>query len=435
MPDESNNASRNASSGDREQTGSVVTFPRERTVELPSHNLPLALSSFIGREREVAEVEGLLSRRRLLTLCGPGGCGKTRLALAVARDLVGGYEDGVWLVELAALSDPDLVPRALASALGVRETPDRPLTEVLVEYLGPRKTLLVLDNCEHLVEGCAALAEALLRACPDLKILATSREPLRVAGEASLPVPSLSVPDPGRLLPAEELGRYEAVRLFVERARAVDADFGLTERNAPAVARLCQELDGMPLAIELAAARTRVLTVEQISQKLKDLLSFLTAGSRTAPPRHQTLRATLSWSYELLDGRERELLGRLSVFAGGWDLEAAEAVGTGESVEAGRVLDLLSQLVDKSLVVVEPSPLDAQARRYGAGAHPPVRAGTPRAERRGRGDPPPPRRLLPGPGRGSTPKAPGGGGVAGEAGTGERQPARRPFVGARRRRD
>ena len=246
---------------------------------------------------------------------------------------------------------PKLVAGAVASALGVRETPDRPLIEMLVEHLKSRKTLLVLDNCEHLVEGCAALADTLLRACPDLEILATSREPLRIAGEASWLVPSLSLPEPERLLPAEELKRYEAVRLFVERAKAVDAGFALTELNASAVARLCRELDGIPLAIELAAARARVLTVEQILGKLEDLLGLLTTGSRTAAPRHQTLRATLEWSYELLSEPEQGLFRRLSVFAGGWTLEAAETVGAEEPVEAGEVLDLLSNLVDKSLVV------------------------------------------------------------------------------------
>src|SRR5215210_2092289 len=227
----------------------IALLPRAR----PPDNLPLELTSFIGREREVAEIEGLLAGRRLLTLCGPGGCGKTRLALAVAQDLFEGFEDGVWWVELASLSDPNLVSGALASTLGVRDVPDRSLTELLVEHLKPRKTLLVLDNCEHLVEGCAALADTLLRACPELVILATSREPLRVAGEAIWMVPSLSLPDLRGDTPLGELGRYEAVRLFVERAGATDAGFALTERNALAVTQLCHKLDGIPLAIELAA--------------------------------------------------------------------------------------------------------------------------------------------------------------------------------------
>jgi predicted ATPase/DNA-binding SARP family transcriptional activator/predicted RNase H-like HicB family nuclease len=357
MPDETNYSPRDAPPGDQEKTGSLIAFPRARLPKKrPPDNLPLQLTSFIGREMEVARVERLLvGGTRLVTLCGPGGCGKTRLALAVAQEMVEGFEDGVWWVELASLSEPDLVPGALASALGVREVADRSLTEALIEHLKPRETLLVLDNCEHLVEGCATLVDTLLRACPKLEILATSREPLRIAGETIGVVPSLSLPDPGRLPPAGELGRYEAVRLFVERAKAVDSGFALTGRNAAAVVRLCRKLDGIPLAIELAAARVRALTVEQILEKLEDPLGLLTTGSRAAAPRHQTLRATLQWSYELLSEQERELLGRLSVFAGGWDLEAAEAVGAKEPVEAGRVLDLLSTLVDKSLVVAEKS--------------------------------------------------------------------------------
>jgi predicted ATPase len=285
MPDDETSSPRDVPLRDppKDKTGSLVAFPRAR--ERPSDNLPLELSSFIGREREVAEIKRLLAGRRLVTLSGPGGCGKTRLALAVAQDLVEGFEDGVWWVELASFSDPELVLRAAASALGVREAPDRSLTGALVEHLKPRKTLLVLDNCEHLVEGCAALADTLLRACPDLQILATSREPLRIAGEATWLVPSLSLPDPRRPPPAGELARYEAVRLFVERAGEVDAGFALTDRNASAVARLCHGLDGIPLAIELAAARTRVLTVEQISEKLEDPLGLLTTGDPRVEPR------------------------------------------------------------------------------------------------------------------------------------------------------
>src|SRR5215217_2660055 len=351
MADQANHSPREVPERERGETTSLVAFPRTRSQARPIDNLPLELSSFIGREREVAEVKRLLADRRLLTLCGPGGCGKTRLALAVAQDLAEGFEDGVWWVELASISDPELVALTVASALGVREAPDLSLTEVLVEYLRSRKTLLVLDNCEHLVETCADLANTLLRTCPDIEILATSREPLRISGESNLVVPSLSVPDPARTPPAGELVGYEAVRLFVERARAVDAGFAPTERNATAVARLCRKLDGIPLALELAAARMRVLSVEQISEKLEDPLRLLTKGSRTAAPRHQTLRATLQWSYGLLNEAERALFGRLSVFVGGFTLEAAEVVGAGEGVEAEEVLDLLSQLVDKSLVV------------------------------------------------------------------------------------
>jgi predicted ATPase/DNA-binding CsgD family transcriptional regulator len=315
--------------------------------------LPLERTSFVGRDREIAEIERLLSDRQLVTLCGPGGAGKTRLALAVARDLVEGFEGDVWWVELASISDPELVPRAVASALGISEAPELSPTEALVDNLKDRRALLVLDNCEHLIEACADLADVLLATCPDLKLLATSREPLRVQGETNFMVPSLSVPDPGLSIATGELADYEAVRLFVERASAVDSGFALTERNAPAVARLCDRLNGIPLAIELAAARTRVLSVEQILEKLDDPLNLLSSGGRTAAARHRTLRATLEWSFGLLEEAEKALFYRLSVFVGGWDLEAAEAVGTGDAVEAGLVLDLLSALVDKSLVVVE----------------------------------------------------------------------------------
>jgi non-specific serine/threonine protein kinase len=319
------------------------------------------LSSFVGREQEITEVRRLLveeDKNRLLTLTGPGGGGKTRLALAVASKVAERFEEGggVWWVGLASLSEPDLVPWAIASTLGVRESPGRSLTEMLVEHLGSRKnTLLVLDNCEHLVDACAALADTLLHACPNLQILATSREALGIVGERAWLVPSLSLPDTGRLLPPlEELRRYEAVRLFLERAVAVAGRFELTEQNKSAVVRLCERLEGMPLAIELAAARARVLSVEQIASRLKDSFKLLATESRTARARQQTLRATIDWSYELLSEREKLLFRRLAVFAGGWTIEAAEEVcAAGAEVEgADEVLDLLTHLVDKSLVLV-----------------------------------------------------------------------------------
>lgn len=263
-------------------------------------DLPLELSSFVGREKEIAEVEKLLATTRLLALTGSGGCGKTRLALEMSRDIVEEFEDGAWWVGLASLVEPDLVPKAVASALGVREQSGRTPTEALCDYLRYRKLLLILDNCEHLIGACATLADALLRACPNLRILATSREALGIAGETCWPVPSLSLPAASHLPPVEELLRYEAVRLFVERAAAVLPGFAPTERNAPAVADVCQKLDGIPLAIELAAARVRVLTVEQIAERLDDCFGLLTFGSRTALPRQRTLRATIDWSYELL---------------------------------------------------------------------------------------------------------------------------------------
>ncbi len=330
----------------------VVTFLRARTPEHPpDNNLPLELSSFVGREQEIAEVKRLLAEHRLLTLTGPGGCGKTRLALEVAAELVEGFKDGAWLVELASLSYPALVPQAVASVLGVREQPGRSLTETLSNHLKLKELLLVLDNCEHLVEACAELAEALLRTCPSLRILATSREALGTAGETRWLVPSLSLPDPHYLPPVEELPQYEATRLFIERA-AVLPTFKLTDRNAAVVAKVCQRLEGIPLAIELAAARVRVLTVEQIAERLDDRFRLLRTSSRTALPQHRTLRAAMDWSHELLSDKEQILFRRLSVFAGGFTLEATEAACVSEGIEKNEVLDLLSHLVDKSLVLV-----------------------------------------------------------------------------------
>ena len=327
--------------------------PAPRSPDRPHHNLPLELSSFVGREKELAEVRRLLQDTRLLTLTGSGGCGKTRLALAVAREVVEGFEAGVWLVDLAPLAEPSLVPQALASTLGVREQPARSLSETLSDYLGSKKVLVVLDNCEHLVETCAELVEALLRSCPELRILATSREALGIAGEISWPVPSLTLPDLRRLLDIESLSRYESARLFVERAAAVKSTFTLTEQNAPAVARVCYRLDGIPLAIELAAARTKVLSVEEISDRLDGSFGLLASGGRTALPRHRTLRSTMDWSHELLPEEEQTLFRRLTMFTGGFTLEAAESVCAGEDLDRDEVLELLSHLVDKSLVTAQ----------------------------------------------------------------------------------
>jgi predicted ATPase/DNA-binding CsgD family transcriptional regulator len=338
----------------------VGAEPAPRTPELPPHNLPLELSSFVGREKEVAEVQRLLENNRLLTLTGSGGCGKTRLALAVAGKLVKDSEDGVWLVDLASLADPALVPQAVASTLGVREQPGRMLTETLSDYLGSKKVLLVLDNCEHLIEACAELAEALLHSCPELRVLATSREALAITGEVTWVVPSLSLPDLRHLPAVESLFRYESACLFLERTAAVRPTFTLTEQNAPAVAQICYRLDGIPLAIELAAARAKVLSVEQIADRLDDSFRLLSAGGRTAIPRHRTLHATMDWSHELLPTEERALFRRLSVFASEFTLEAAESVCAGEDLERDEVLDLLSHLVDKSLVSV--AERDGEAR-------------------------------------------------------------------------
>ena len=316
------------------------------------NNLPLQLTGLVGREREIAEVGRLLADARLLTLTGPGGSGKTRLALTVAGEVVEEYEDGAWVVELAPLSDPELVPQAVASVLGVREVPGSPLLKTLADHLLSKSMLLVLDNCEHLIDSSASLAEALLRRCPDLSILATSREALGLTGESSWPVPPLSLPDPRHLPAVESLPSYEAARLFIERAVAVEPGFEPNSQNAMAIAQVCYRLDGMPLAIELAAARVRVLSVEQISSRLDDRFGLLTGGGRTALPRQKTLRAAMDWGHELLPERERILFRRLSVFVSGFTLGAAESVCVWDELEREEVLDLLTSLVDKSLVNV-----------------------------------------------------------------------------------
>jgi predicted ATPase/DNA-binding CsgD family transcriptional regulator len=322
-----------------------------KLLEAYPNNLPLPLNRFIGREWEITEVKGLLTSTRLLTLTGAGGSGKTRLALQVAIELLKEFEQGVWWVELAALTDPLLVPQ-VASALGVSEQPGRSLTDTLSNYLRSKQLLLVLDNCEHLVSACAQLAETLLHACPDLRMLATSREALNIAGETAWIVPSLRVPSTYHLPPIEELVKYEAVQLFIERAAAVLPSFRLTAENAWAVVQICRRLDGIPLATELAAARVKVLSVEQLAARLNDSYRLLTGGSRIALPRQQTLRATMDWSYGLLSGEEQTLFRRLSVFRSGFTLEAAEAICAGEEIEKDEVLELLSYLVDKSLAMV-----------------------------------------------------------------------------------
>jgi non-specific serine/threonine protein kinase len=317
------------------------------------HNLPADLTRFIGREAETAEVRRLLPGTRLLTLAGSAGVGKTRLALRVAADVAGQYRDGVRLVELAALADPLLVPRAVADALGVPEQPGRGLRDTLADALRPRHLLLVLDNCEHLVQACAELVAALLRACPDLRVLATSRQSLHVDGETVWRVPSMTLPPPDRPSSEVVVAYHDATRLFVERATAALPSFVVSERNAAAIVRICTRLDGIPLAIELAAARVPVLGVEGIEVHLSDRFRLLGEGSRVALPRQQTLRATIDWSFGLLSVPERALFRRLAVFAGGWMLEAAEAVGAGEGLTNGEVLGPLAELVDKSLVVAD----------------------------------------------------------------------------------
>jgi predicted ATPase/DNA-binding XRE family transcriptional regulator len=327
-------------------------------------DLPSSLTSFIGREREIAELSALLASERLLTLTGVGGCGKTRLALEVARAAANSYPDGVRFVELASIVDATVLPQAVASAVGVRETSVEPLLATLASVLKQRQLLFVLDNCEHLIEACAQLADTLLRACPGLHILTTSREALGIVGEVSRRVPSLSAPPLDALLSVEQLTQFAAVQLFVERANAVGSDFVVTEHNAAAVARVCQRLDGIPLALELAAARTRTLGVNQILDRLDSSIGLLVGGSRTAATRQQTMRATLDWSYGLLGHAERTLFRRLAVFAGSFTLEAVEAVCTGEGVARPETLDVMTGLADKSLVLADAESDEARYRLH-----------------------------------------------------------------------
>ena len=325
-------------------------FPPLKTLDNFPHNLPLQVTSFVGREKEMAEVKRLLWDARLVTLTGPGGTGKSRLSLQIAADFLELYPDGAWLVELAPLADPALLPLTVAKIFGIRESSGHSILSLLTDHLRTRELLLILDNCEHLVEACAQFVDTLLKACPHILVLASSREVLGIAGEASFRVPSLSTPDARRMPPFETLTQYEAVRLFIERAEMALPGFVVTKENAPAIAQICYRLDGIPLAIELAAARVQVLRVEQIASRLDNRFRLLTGGSRTALPRHQTLRSLIDWSYDLLTPAERALLGRLSVFAGGWTLEAAEAICIGEGIEPEEILDLQIQLVNKSLV-------------------------------------------------------------------------------------
>ncbi|KPL02140.1 MAG: hypothetical protein AMJ90_06635 [candidate division Zixibacteria bacterium SM23_73_2] len=336
--------------------GSTVAGATISTVETYSkpNNLPLQLTSFVGRDRQIADIKRLLGENRLLTLTGTAGCGKTRLAIEASRDLLEDCPDGVWLVELASLVDPSLVPQTVAIVLGLKEEPNRPLKMTLIDYLKGKKLLLVIDNCEHLVHECAALAEALLRACSELRILATSREGLGIIGEVIYHVPPLAIPESDVRLSLKELRQIEAVRLFIERASSARAGFGLTDQNSEAIAQICRRLDGIPLALELGAARVSVLTVEEIAKRLNDRFSLLTDGSKTRLPHHQTLRALIDWSYDHLTEPERRLFYRLSVFAGGWTLDAAEAVCAGDGIEEKAVIDLHSRLVEKSLVEMGP---------------------------------------------------------------------------------
>lgn len=340
------------------QAPSLTAAPESRAA--PRSNLPAPVTSFVGRHAELTHARELLRRSRLVTLTGPGGSGKTRLAIELAGDSLGSFPDGVWLVELEAVSEPALVPASLAAALGIGESaplgvsaePARPLADKITDYLRGKELLVVLDNCEHLIDACAQVTGKVLKAAPKVRLLATSRERLGVGGEALLAVPPLGVPYPQEL-DLGQIARSEAVQLFVDRATDVRHTFALDPSTAAAVCHICRRLDGIPLAIELAAARVRMLPAAEIAARLDDSFGLLTSGNRGALPRHQTLRAAIDWSYGLLSEPERELFGRLSVFAGGFTLAAAEEVCGDEGTGPAGVLEPLSRLVDQSLVISE----------------------------------------------------------------------------------
>jgi len=328
-------------------------FPPLRSLDSYQHNLPVQLTTFVGRTAELAEVCDLLTEARLVTLTGSGGAGKTRLAIQIGADTLADHPDGVWLIELAPVADPDLVPIAVARGLGLRDEPIRSTTETIVHYLNGRRTLIILDNCEQVVAACAELGEVLLRSCASTHLLVTSREPLGVGGEVTWRVPSLSLPSKSRRQVLENVHASEAVQLFSERASRSLPGFAVTEANAAAVVDICQRLDGIPLAIELAAARVRVLSPDQIAAGLADRFQLLTGGGRTAVPRQQTLRASVDWSHDLLTEPERIVFRHLACCVGGFDFEGARAVASGDGVESHNVLDQLALLVDKSLVVAD----------------------------------------------------------------------------------
>ena len=328
-------------------------FPPLKTLDSRPNNLPVQLTSFIGREDVMEQVKELFNQTHLLTIIGFGGGGKTRLSMQVGADMIDDFNNGVFIAELAPVSDPSMVVQTIMNSLEVKEEPGKSLEETLTNYLKDKELLLILDNCEHLVNECAELCDVLLGKCPKLKIIATSREALNCAGEQTFIIPPLKLPDASKDNTPEQLTQYESVRLFIERALSVSPNFRVTNTNAPALAEICNRLDGIPLAIELAAARVKVLSLEKIYERLNDRFSLLTGGRRTALPRQQTLRAMIDWSYDLLSEKERTLWNRLSVFQGGWTLEAAEEICSDEKVKQREVLDLLIQLAEKSIIIYD----------------------------------------------------------------------------------
>jgi predicted ATPase/class 3 adenylate cyclase len=336
-------------------------FPALRTLDFRPNNLPVQSTSFLGRQKDLGDIEVLLERARLVTLIGTGGVGKTRLALEVAGRVLGRFPDGVWFIDLAPLTNPDLVSQTVSSVLSVQERQGESTETTLLESLRHKEILLILDNCEHVIEACARLCDGLLKTCPKVQILATSREPLRITGETRWQVPTLSVPrDQSGRFP-DRLEAFDSVQLFLDRASAIKPGLSLTPENSYWIAAIVRQLDGIPLAIELAAARVNVLSIEQLASRLADRFALLRTGNREALPRQQTLEALISWSYELLTSQEQALFQRLSVFAGSFTIEAVEKVGAGNGIETGDILGLLSQLVEKSLVIVEE---DTVAYRY-----------------------------------------------------------------------
>jgi len=336
-------------------------FPPLKTLDARPNNLPLQLSSFIGRKEELKQIKSILKGKRLLTLTGPGGTGKTRLALQIAADIIDDFENGVWFIELASLIEPELLPNAIMHTLGIKDQPKQKVEDTLVDYLKDKELLIILDNCEHIIKACAILSEKILQNSLRIKIISTSREALQCFGEQTHKTLSLETPDPKDKESPEQLTQYEAVRLFVERALSVNKNFRVNNDNAPALAGICHKLDGIPLAIELAAVRIKILSVEKIFDRLDDRFKLLTGGQRTALPRQQTLKALIDWSYDLLSEEERILWSRLSVFSGGWNLDATEEICSDISViKKEDILDLLSNLADKSIIT-----FNQENHRYG----------------------------------------------------------------------